>query len=158
MARQEMKSGIARQRVTPVGILLFAFSLLALSLFALIVGCGDGLPRRYPVRGLVQFPDGEPVKTGIVEFTSADGQHSATGYIDRQGEFSLTTLKNSDGAVAGKHAVIIKQFIKIDNNSDVVHDHGGLVDEQYADYDNKLIEVEVLPQKNRFTITVKEKL
>ena len=127
---------------------VLAVSLFAGLCLAMIAGCGDGIPRRYPVSGTVKFPDGEPVRTGIVEFLSEDRKFSATGYIDRSGSFQLTTVKNNDGAVLGKHSVIIKQFILMEAGSDVVHDHGRIVDERYAKYENELLHVTIGRQSN----------
>lgn len=105
-------------------------------LFALlaILGCSkDPHPKRFPVSGAVKFSDGEPVKTGIVEFIPVDGALTATGQIKSDGTYKLSTIENDDGAVPGDYIVVVKQFIFYDKIPEQKHDHGGDVDTVYAD-------------------------
>jgi hypothetical protein len=69
-----------------------------------------------PVEGqVVHSDDGSPateLKGYTVEFQSIDGRldgkpASATGEIDAEGKFRLSTLKANDGALAGRHKVIL---------------------------------------------------
>ena len=84
-------------------------------LFLVALGCsgGSGI---YPVEGQVVYADDNSPATGLtgcaVEFQSIDGTldgkpASATGEIDGEGKFRLTTRKANDGAIAGKHKVLI---------------------------------------------------
>jgi len=80
---------------------------------ALLAGCGGGgeeaptnrLPV-YPVSGTVKF-NGQPVAGADVTFVSTDKDKSAFGRTDEQGNFQLTTYSANDGAVEGKHTVVV---------------------------------------------------
>ncbi len=108
----------------------------------LLTGCGG--EATYKVDGKIEFADGSPVKFGSIEFLNRDrktedgGKINARGKINRDGTFSLTTFKPNDGAVAGKHAVTIQQFITVplveNQTFNVQHDHGTLVHEKYRSY------------------------
>lgn len=82
----------------------------AVALF-LFLGCqpSDRLPT-YPVEGRVVLADGSPLDggdDGAVIWESVEHGISATGAIDAEGRFTLTTYEPGDGAVAGKHRVAI---------------------------------------------------
>ncbi len=132
--------------------------LLLAALILLLAGCGDGIPKRYPVEGQVVFEDGTPVKTGIVEFLSADKKYSATGNIQRDGSFRLTTLRDYDGAIAGEHYCIVKQFIVFNPDDGVVHNHGGHVKAYFADYKTSPLTFTVNTRKTEIKIVVEEDL
>ncbi len=74
-----------------------------------LAGCGDSRPSTYPVAGTVEFGDGTPVRFGIVEFIPEESGPSARGKIDQQGRFRLGTFTQDDGAIAGRHGIIIVQ-------------------------------------------------
>ncbi|QEG35213.1 hypothetical protein [Bythopirellula goksoeyrii] len=75
----------------------------------LLSGCGDSRPSTFPVVGTVEFADGTPVRFGVIEFIPEKSGPSARGKIDQQGRFVLGTFTNDDGAVAGRHGVVIVQ-------------------------------------------------
>jgi hypothetical protein len=77
--------------------------------FLLLAGCSDGRPQRVPVSGRVLI-DGRPLKVGIIQVVPR-GNRSATGALDGDGRFSLTTFEENDGCVPGRHrlAVIAKK-------------------------------------------------
>ena len=83
--------------------------LLALAmLMASGVGCGPTDPDQaniLPVSGKVTYK-GKPVPKGTITFHS-DGGRMATGEIQEDGSYSLTTARPGDGAVAGHHRVSI---------------------------------------------------
>lgn len=83
----------------------------ALSLIAslLMSGCGSQGPQTFPIQGKVRFEDGAPVRAGLVELESVGGQVNARGEIQADGAFQLTTRTFHDGAIAGKHRVIVVQ-------------------------------------------------
>lgn len=81
----------------------------ALLALILLAGCGDSRPQTFPVSGTVQFGDGTPVRFGIIEFIPEASGPSARGKIDQLGRFVLGTYTNDDGAVAGRHGVVIVQ-------------------------------------------------
>ncbi len=76
----------------------------ALAALALI-GCGGGGPRLGAVRGTVTYKD-KPVPNGTVLFVPANGP-TATGKINPDGTYTLTTYKAGDGAVLGRHMVVV---------------------------------------------------
>jgi len=80
-----------------------------LAALAAIIGCSDGNPTRYEVRGQVLFPDGKPVTTGTIEFQSIDHDPplNATGSISPEGRFELGTFDVDDGAVPGRHRAVV---------------------------------------------------
>ncbi len=84
-------------------------SLLALAmLLAPGVGCGPSdsdQPDTLPVSGKVTYK-GKPVPKGTITFQSDQGR-MATGEIQEDGTYSLTTARSGDGAVAGHHRVSI---------------------------------------------------
>ena len=84
---------------------------LIVSLLALFCGCNTPheTAKTYPVQGTVKFKNGTPVRTGKIEFLSDDGQWTATGEIDEDGHFTLGTNDGADGAVLGKHKIMITQ-------------------------------------------------
>jgi hypothetical protein len=71
----------------------------------LICGCGSSGPETAEVEGIVRLDD-QPLTLGIVTFTPKGGR-SATGFIQKDGTFRLTTYQNGDGALVGKHTVTI---------------------------------------------------
>jgi hypothetical protein len=78
-----------------------------------LAGCGTGMPATYPVKGKVVFKGGKPASYGRIEFQSlSDSTVKAIGQVGKDGSFTLTTHKegrNTPGAVAGQHKVIVEQ-------------------------------------------------
>jgi hypothetical protein len=75
------------------------------SVMLLVAGCGDGRPKRVPVSGRVTI-DGQPLEYGFVQ-VMPKGNRPASGPLDSQGRFSLTTFDEKDGCVLGKHPVAV---------------------------------------------------
>ncbi len=96
-------------------------------------GCGDGIAKRYPASGVVRFPGGTPVRTGTIEISNGT-RWTASGEIDREGKFSLTTVRSSDGAIPGDYRVVVRQVILTHRLPAAQHDHGELVHARYRDY------------------------
>jgi FtsP/CotA-like multicopper oxidase with cupredoxin domain len=91
---------------------------VAAVLFVFVVcghsGCGDSdedLPTTHRVTGTVVAADGQPISGGLIEFRTTIGESlSATGRIQPDGSFSLTTMVGNGklpGAVAGPHQVTV---------------------------------------------------
>ena len=59
--------------------------------FTIVAGCNNSEEKTYPVRGIVQFPDGKLLRKGSVEFEYLDRQppHTATGEIQPDGSLHL---------------------------------------------------------------------
>jgi hypothetical protein len=79
-------------------------------LAALVLGvpaCSSG-PRTYPVKGRITY-NGKPVPTGTVQFMPVNAGPMATGEINQDGTYTLTTDKRG-GACAGKYRVVVMAF------------------------------------------------
>jgi len=68
-------------------------------------GCGKGLPATAPVKGKITW-NGKPVECGSITFYPEKGR-PATGIIQPDGSYRLSTFKDGDGALLGKHKVTI---------------------------------------------------
>lgn len=66
-------------------------------------------PKTYPVSGKVTYK-GQAVSSGIVLLTPAENGHAATGNLEKDGTFYLTTFQKADGAVPGKYQVAVQAF------------------------------------------------
>ena len=76
------------------------------------VGCGKAKASREPifkVSGKVIYK-GQPVEDADVIFNCADKNRSAFGRTNEKGEFKLTTFVSNDGAVPGKHVVLVTKI------------------------------------------------
>jgi hypothetical protein len=75
---------------------------------ALLVGlpaCTSG-PRPFPVNGTVLY-NGKPVPKGTVLFTPVGSGPTATGELNQDGTYRLTTYKPGDGALIGEYRVTV---------------------------------------------------
>jgi hypothetical protein len=94
----------------PAPDLTIKLALLAGLLLSCASGCGargaGTLPELIPVKGKVTFK-GQPLDMGIVHFEPDDYGRPATGKLQPDGTFVLSTLKEGDGVVAGHHRVSI---------------------------------------------------
>ncbi len=83
-------------------------------LSAAVGGCspaGGTLPTVAKVHGVITY-GGKPVTKGLVSFVATEGKEAsggqvATGTIEADGAFDLTTFNTGDGAVLGTHKVIV---------------------------------------------------
>ena len=93
------------------------FAIAVTMLFAWCSGCGANgagtLPQLLPVKGKVTFK-GQPLTVGTVRFEPDDYGRPATGKLQSDGTFVLSTLKDADGVVPGHHRVTITN---VDNKS-----------------------------------------
>jgi hypothetical protein len=72
-------------------------------------GCGaaGGTPTELiPVKGKMTYK-GQPLAKGVVEFEARDYGRSASGDLQPDGTFVLTTFKDGDGVVPGRHRVFV---------------------------------------------------
>ncbi len=87
----------------------------AITLFALLLcgcwGCGSSsgtLPSLIPVKGKVTYK-GQPLTKGTIRFEPDGYGRMATGKIQPDGTFVLSTLSKDDGVVAGFHKVYVNE-------------------------------------------------
>jgi hypothetical protein len=72
-----------------------------------LTGCwGESQFETAPVRGTVTYQD-KPLSQGTIMFVPNDDRPSATGEIQPDGGYRLTTYTEHDGAVLGDHTVMI---------------------------------------------------
>ncbi len=117
-------------------------------------GCSGRLAT-YPVQGQVQFLDGAPVRVGTIELKSLDHAVQARGEIQEDGSFTLSTFSDGDGAVAGKHACVVVQFVMAEEIASHRPSQLGVIDRRYNSYSTSGLSIEVLPQSsNRVVIEV----
>ena len=132
--------------------------LLLLPVCLLITGgCADSAVKTYPVRGVVVFPDGKPLRQGTVEFELIDREHpnTATAEIQSDGSFELGTFELDDGARAGRHRAVVIADHMIGNS----YERPGLIPEsslhpRYRDFRSSRLVFEVKPEINNIIITV----
>jgi hypothetical protein len=77
-------------------------------------GCGSAggsASELIPVKGRVTYK-GQPLTKGLVQFAPRNTGREASGQIQADGTFVLTTFKEGDGVVAGKHRVSISELDK----------------------------------------------
>lgn len=127
------------------------FGLRAVVLWGLLIliGCGPSIPRRYPQAGFIHFEDGSPVMTGTIEIGGASAKWTASGEIQRDGSFQLSTVNPGDGAVAGEYQVVIRQIILAYLPAVGGHDHGHTVHAKYRDYRTTPLTLVVEKKANR---------
>ncbi|MDZ4820315.1 MAG: hypothetical protein SGJ20_15215 [Planctomycetota bacterium] len=82
---------------------------LAASVILSIVamGCGKGQLPTYPTQIKVHLADGQPAAGARVMLRPLDGGMSAKGVADADGIARMTTFKEGDGAVAGRHLAAV---------------------------------------------------
>ncbi len=85
--------------------------LLTLACVIACSGCGGSrrngkLPTLIPVKGRVTYK-GKPIEKGTVKFEPDGYGRNASGRLQSDGTFVLTTLKDGDGVVAGQHRVTV---------------------------------------------------
>ena len=117
-----------------------------LSCIALFTGCSDQLPT-HPVRGKVEFNGGGPVHVGTVELKSLEHGVQARGEIQDDGSFSLTTYQPGDGAVAGRHACVVVQFVMTEELPGHMGSKVGVIDPRYNSYATSGLQIEIQPNK-----------
>jgi ribosomal protein S12 len=110
-----------------------------------LMGCRDSKLKTFPTRGKVVFADGTPVKVGTIECKSLQHGVQASGTIELDGTFSLTTYVQGDGAVAGSHQCVIVQFIQTENIPNYKPSTLGVVNRKHASYSTSGLHFDVSP-------------
>jgi len=134
--------------------------LIALTLLPLLIGCGSNQLPTHPVEGWVRFEDGTYPKFGDIEFYNAQHKLNARGKIQRDGSFTVGTFTENDGAVEGKHQIIVLQVsgdpMTRRLSDSIKHDHGVLIDSSYFDYRTSGLECDIVPGNNQVKLTVRK--
>ncbi|MFI5455842.1 MAG: hypothetical protein ACHRXM_10365 [Isosphaerales bacterium] len=112
-------------------------------------GCGPPEGTLAPlisVKGKVTYK-GQPLTKGTVLFEPADGYgRPATGKLQSDGTFELTTLKEGDGVVAGHHRVSIVEVEKsLSKNPSF---------QKYASPNTSKLTADVSAEKTEFTFDI----
>jgi hypothetical protein len=79
---------------------------IAVGVCICVAGCGGPSPRPVMVRGQVTY-NGRPLGGGTVTFVPADYGPPASGQIQPDGQFALSTFRPGDGALPGRYAVMV---------------------------------------------------
>ena len=128
---------------------------LATLLASLALGCNSGRLKTYEVEGQVVFKDGSPVKVGIVETKALGKSVQATGSINKDGSFRLTTYRENDGAIAGQHRVVVIQMIPVEDIPNYRPSTMGVVHRKHASYNTSELTMSVEPDgSNKIRLVV----
>lgn len=132
--------------------------LVAVISTASVVGCGGNKVCR--VEGLVAYPDGTPatdLEDYLVTFESIDQQAtseqpgvSASGTVKADGSFTVGTYEVRDGAVPGKHRVVLTPPIPA--SDEVIVEE--VIDAKFYAFDTSGLEVTITPGTNDVKLTV----
>ena len=118
----------------------------------LLTGCPRTTERAYPVCGVVTL-DGKPLVGGSVRFEPVVAgplgqRYGAHGTIQPDGSYRLTTFADDDGAMAGRHRVVVLP----DPNSRHADAGPQVIPSRYFSSVASGLEFEVLPGSNRVDI------
>jgi len=136
------------------------FSLpIVLVAMACLSGCGPGHAKTYPVSGKVLFGDGTPLTTGGAihcESVVTEGLPvNARGAIRADGTFVLSTFADGDGAVSGKHRVLVRaqrDAVDYRKEEDVIPKP--IIEPRFERYETSGLEFTVKEGNNDFTVVV----
>ena len=130
-----------------------------------LAGCGNDNARVYPVSGTVTVK-GKPMSLGgSIALVPIDGQvgPAAGGTIAADGSFVLSTYEEGDGALPGKHRVVITQVTEQEPGMDQMPEDGAAtarvkiapavprsewIPEKYADFRESPLTATVEPKEN----------
>ncbi|RCS46390.1 hypothetical protein DTL42_15595 [Bremerella cremea] len=131
----------------PYGYLWLGIVLLGL---APMLGC-DKSVATHPVSGKVVLANGSPANGGIVKFrtTSEEGEMvKASGKIQSDGSFQLSTFEDGDGALEGDHEVILFSPASGDGNVSVAPNFAS----KYRNYETSGLKFAIAPGENDIVI------
>jgi hypothetical protein len=126
--------------------------LFATAALIVLAGCGSGGPRTYRIPGKLVYDDGSPVPgASVVLQTSVNGKnYSARGIAAPDGKFTLTTVKEGDGVVAGDHQVSISPLPVAEGTKTPQPQ----IPSQYWDFASSGLTTSVTPQSAEIIITI----
>lgn len=123
-------------------------------LSTLALGCNSGRLKTYEVEGQVVFKDGSPVKVGIIETKAFGKPIQATGTINKDGSFRLSTYRENDGAIAGPHRVVVIQMIPVEDIPNYRPSTMGVVHKKHASYNTSELTINVQTGPNKIRLVV----
>lgn len=130
--------------------------LVCMALLSTVLGCDQKGLVVYPAGGKVTYQNGQPVVGVWVMFRSRDGEKPITsrGATATDGTFKLTTLESNDGAIAGKHQVLLVVPAIEDEGSVLKGDRA--IPSRYSTYESSRLEFTVTDDlaQNQFEIVV----
>jgi hypothetical protein len=134
-----------------MSLLRFVFVAVIFVLLVLTNGCGNNY---IPCGGKVTFDDGTPLTKGTIRFTSSNLM--ATGIIQSDGTFTLTTLKEGDGLPTGEYSVSIIEAAEetIDPVTSYVISSKPLIDQKFEENETSNIRYSVKPETKEIHIIV----
>lgn len=88
--------------------------LLTALLSTAVMGCGGDGPTLVPVEGTI-IMGGAPLAEAEVTFQPPSGRPSS-GMTDSQGHYKLLYLDEKDGALPGRHKVLITTYVEPDSD------------------------------------------
>lgn len=86
---------------------------------------------------------GTPLESGTVTFFPVSGGKHAVGMISKGGAFTLSTFESGDGAIIGKHKVIINVSYETPDGKSVP-DSVPRVPKKYTNRDTTPLEVDIV--------------
>ena len=128
-----------------------ALATFGLAAFLLLLACGasgcGSSDRPYvaptlPVKGKITY-NGKPLTQGNITFEPVGFGRDASGGIQPDGTFVLTTFKDGDGAVAGVHRVAVTDTGRV------------VLPARYRSLSSSKVEVEVVEGKSEYAIDLK---
>ena len=116
-------------------------------------GCGDdGKLKRYPVTGVITYPYGTPIHNLVVLFRSDEHDVRARARTLEDGSYRLSTYEKNDGAVAGKHHILVMPWMKPDGTP------GLSIHPKFGQFRTSGLEFQVEPVgKNEFYFKVEKR-
>lgn len=117
-------------------------------ILASLTGCGGESKPEYPttvaVKGKVTY-QGKSLGGGNIRFEPDSAGKEASGSIQPDGTFTLSTYTDKDGAVLGTHRLAIRGNVK----------DGAAIPAKFHNFSSSQVEVEVTKDKNDYTIDLK---
>jgi hypothetical protein len=120
-------------------------------ILALATGCSDSdRMQTAPVKGVVTYK-GKPVPNGTIMFMPSAGGKAATGELDKEGRFELTTYSDGDGAVLGSHDIAV---VALEEMKDVLPEQRSglpkpLVPDKYLSHTTSGLKFDVKPEGDK---------
>lgn len=130
----------------------------AIGLCLAAAGCGGGPPRPLAVRGQVTY-QGRPLARGTVTFIPAEPGPPATGQIQPDGQYTLSTFRPGDGALPGRYTVMV---IAVGDTVGRLPDEGNppaalLIPRKYASHRTSELIADVWQTENVIPLELRDK-